>query len=118
MFSNATHWNGCFNYIDTSAGTNRINVSLPPNFTNKNTTAFAVFKNNYSVIRLAPDFGTRTFYAINAPNNCQITVVTLSLIDNVFYLGKADASISNANVISVKPQQKTAKDISAFLDGL
>lgn len=118
MFSNVTHWNGCLKYIDTSAGTNRINVSLPPNFTNKNTTVFAVFNNNYSVIRLTSDFGSRTFYATGVPNNSQITIVSISLIDNMFYLGKADANISNANVISVKPQPKSAKDISSFLDGL
>jgi hypothetical protein len=118
IVSNITHWNGCLNYMDTTAGTTRINVSLPPNYTNKNTITFAVFKNKYAVTRLSPDFLSRTFFATGIPLNSQLSIISISLIDNMLYFGISDVTVSNANVISVKPQLKSARDIIAILDGL
>jgi len=116
--SGVTHWNGCFSVLDTSAGTGRLDIILPPNFTNKNTLVFGLFSNSNAVIRLAPDFNARTFYATGIPVNAPITAISISLIDNIFYLGIPQPGNYSNNIIKLNPKAGAVKDIQTFLNGL
>jgi hypothetical protein len=118
-FSSVTHWSGGLKYIDTTNGTTKLNVSFTAlNFTNKNTVTFAVFKNNKTVLRLTPNPSNKTFFTNGIPVNTQLTIVTISLIDNQFYLGKQDVTITNNNLFSVAPDKKNISEIHTFLDNL
>jgi hypothetical protein len=116
--SSVTHWNGCLSVLDTMAGTGRLDVILPPNFTNKNTLVFGVFSNSTSVIRLVPDYSARTFFATGIPANALLSAISISLIDNVFYLGIPQPGNYNYNVIKLNPKASSVNEIQTFLNSL
>ncbi len=116
--SQATNWISCSNLIDTSNGTTRLNVTLPLNYTNKNTIIFAAYTDKNTVVRLTTDFSTRSFYSLNVPLNSSITLISISLIDNQFYLGSRTVTVTNANRFSVNPVKSSPAEIISLLDGL
>lgn len=95
-------------------------VILPQNFTNKNTFVFAVFLDKNIVLQLMPNYNSKAFTAKNLPIGSNIKLVSISLIDGQFYLGKQDIVVSNASQYSLKPSNLpiTKSDLSVFLDGL
>ena len=111
-------WFSSANLLDTTVTRTRLNVTLPLNYTNKNTMVFAVYKNKKTVIRLTADYASRSFFTQNIALNTSISLVSISLIDNVFYLGTKDVTVINANNFSVTPTVKSIADISIFLDNL
>lgn len=113
-----TNWIGCSNLIDTTPNTVRLNVTLPLNYTNKNSFVFAVYNDKNSVVRLTTDFATRSFYSMHVPVNSSITLVSISMIDNKFYVGKRSVTVTNANRISLAPMKASPSEIIALLDNL
>ncbi len=118
LYSSATHWVGAYQPIDSSNGTTRLNVVLPPNFTNKNTIVYAVFNNKNTVLKLKPDYASRVYFANGIPLNTATTIISISKIDNTFYWGSASTTATNANQIIVNPSQKSIADINTLLNGL
>ena len=119
LSTKVTGWISSGQFLDTlSTARTRTNILLSPNFTNKNTLVFVVFKNLRTVVRLAPDFTNRCFYTNNVPVGASVSIVTISYIDNNFYLGVKDAVINSANAVNVTPQKSTAPDILSILDNL
>ena len=90
------------------------------NFTNKNTAVFAVFNNFNTVLKLQPDYSSKTFAAKNLPLGSSITLVSISYIDNQFYLGKQSIVVSNVASYTIKPSIIPASiaEVNTFLDGL
>jgi len=118
LTSKSTNWLSSSNFIDTSYGTTRLNVTLPLNSTNKNTLVFAVFNDKKTVVRLTTDFATRSFYCMNVPVNSNITLLSISLIDNEFYLGTRSVIVKNADRFSLSPAKSSVGDIISVLDNL
>lgn len=118
MMSGSIGWLNCGLFIDTLPQTTRLNVTLPPNYTNKNTFVFATFNNKRTIVRLNADFNSRTFYALNVPVNSPITILSISLIDNQYYWASTNATVVNANRFSLLPAQTTTNAIIANLDNL
>ena len=111
-------WLNCSSYLDTSLHTTRLNILLPPNFTNNNTLVFAIGNKSNTVVKLVPEFSTRTFYCLNVPLNMSMTLISISLIDNQFYLGTNSTTISNANGIVINPSKSSAAAIIGYLNNL
>ena len=118
IYTRSANWISCSNLLDTSSGTTRLNVTLPLNFTNKNSFVFAVFNNNNTAIRLATDFSTRSFYSLHVPLNSSITLLSISFIDNQFYFGTRSVTVTNANRFSVTPAKSSISNIISVLDNL
>lgn len=95
-------------------------VILPQNFTNKTTFVFAVFADKNIVLQLLPSYSSKAFLAKSLPVGSNIKLVSISLIDGQFYLGKQDVVVSNASQYSLKPSTIpiSTSDLSVFLDGL
>lgn len=95
-------------------------IVMPQNFTNKTTFVFAIFNDKNVVMTLSPDFNTKTFVAKKIPVGANVKLVSISLIDNQFYLGSQDVIISNASQYSLKPSLTpiTLSNLNIFLDGL
>ena len=104
---------------NSNSNASKMSVLLPANFTNNNTVVYAVQNNNRDVARLIPDFPSRTFLLNNLPYNSGVNIVTLSKIDNQYYLG---ASIVNYNsqqtIFKVTPQKISLSDLISFLNSL
>ncbi len=95
-------------------------VVMPQNFTNKTTFVFAVFNDKNVVITFSPDYNTKTFIAKKIPVGANMKLISISLIDNQFYLGSQDINITNSNQYSLKPSLTpiTLSNLNIFLDGL
>ncbi len=112
-------WISIGRYIDSSAARTKLSVILPPNYTNKNTIAFAVLKDKRSVIVLKADFLSRTFASADVPVNTAMTIVSISKIGSSFYLGsRSITDASSAPAFSITPDKKTAKQLIDFLNTL
>ncbi|NCI45815.1 hypothetical protein GWC94_04085 [Sediminibacterium sp. WSJ-3] len=112
-------WTGAERYIDSTAPKTRIFALLPPNYTNKNTAAFAVFANQKTIVNLKAEYSSRTFAASNIPRGTKLKVITISRIGGDTYLGVKDVNDVGTNTnYFVTPEKKSIKDILAFLDGL
>ncbi|MDE3234713.1 MAG: hypothetical protein KGO81_02075 [Bacteroidota bacterium] len=113
-----TDWIGAMKAVDTTQGQTRLNVVLPLNYTNKNTMVFAVFNNTKTAIKLDPDLKSRTFYAANIPLNTPLTLISISLMDQTFYVGQQSTVLTNANPVNVTPQKTTLGNLNNVLDNL
>jgi hypothetical protein len=95
-------------------------VVLPQNFTNKTTFVFAVFADKNIVLQLSSDYSNKVFLGKNFPLGSYIKLISISLIDGQFYLGKQDIVVTNTSQYSLKPSTIpiSTNDLSFFLDGL
>jgi hypothetical protein len=118
MISAQTGWLNCGLIINGTQPGTRLNVTLPLNYTNKNTLVFAVFKDWGTVVRLTPDYNSRSFYSLDIPVNSNVTLLSLSLIDGNLYWSAQDAIIANANRFALSPGKQTAGYVSEFLENL
>ena len=117
--SGTTHWINSDFFIDTLTGTRtRLNVTLPLNNTNKNTMVFAVLKNKRTIVRLSADYQTRSFYSLNIPVNSVVTLLTISMIENNFYVDSRDVTVLNADRFALFPVKKSITEINTILDNL
>jgi hypothetical protein len=82
-----------------------------------NTQVFAVFRNENAVSRLSSSAAEHMWCTQQMPLNEPVTYVTISKIDNVYYLGKQTFSngISASPVTFITPLQSTLPEIVAYL---
>jgi len=116
--TNRIKWFGCANYIDSNSSKSKLNVILSPNFTNKNTTVFAVLKNSKTVVNLLSNSENRTFFTYNIPVNTEFTLVAVAKINDDYYLDSRFIKNANANPISLSPYKKSLAFIVEFIDKL
>ncbi len=95
-------------------------VVLPQNFTNKTTMVFAAFADYNVVLQLLPDYASKTYLMKDIPLGIGIKLISISYIDNQFYLGKQDITVSKSAQYSISPAITpiTVADLNSFLDGL
>ncbi|HEX8461543.1 MAG TPA: hypothetical protein VF623_08940 [Segetibacter sp.] len=111
-------WVNCDYFIDSTLPKTTFTAILPANFTNTNTSAFLVFKQQKIVVRLSANFATKTFSAPNIPINSQVTLVVLSKLGDELFKGSKDISISNNIVERITPVKSTQPEIVQMLDSL
>ncbi|GAB2838604.1 hypothetical protein [Ferruginibacter profundus] len=115
-------WINCDYFYDTAAITrSQVSASLPSNYTNANTTAFLVFKDFRSVLRMNADVPERRFISGKVPNGKAAVVVVISKQGNDYFLGKetistgVNASANNVQKVPVTPVKTSLADIRAYL---
>lgn len=104
-----------------ASGTTNANIILSAqNFTNKNTLVFAVLANYNTVLLLQDDASSKTYLAQNLPVGEEVKFVSLSYIDNQFYLGSKSFIIGNNISYSFAPASSPVSlaYLNSFLDGL
>lgn len=118
IFSGKFDWVSCERFIDTSMPRTRITTLLPANYTNTNTTTYAVFKHSKTIVQLLGDPESRTFFASGIPVNEKMLLVSISLRGTEFYLGTKEIVAFNNSVTSLIPELKTKIEVEAFFDSL
>ncbi len=104
---------------NTPINNNKINVYLPVNFTNKNTLVYVVHNNSKNIARLDADFPSRTFSHTNITSNQNVSLVTISKIDNQYYLGYKTVNYTTQQTIfKVDPQPVTIANVIDYLNTL
>lgn len=104
--------------IDTLLPKTIVTVIFNPNFTNKNTAVYAVYKNLNTVVRLTPNFTSRSFAAVNMLLNKNIYLISISKIGTTYYLGNSEVTITNGLSLKLNPELKSLNQIKSFLDSL
>lgn len=123
--TNHLRWLNADYFYDTTGITRTtLTATLDPQFTNANTTAYAVFKDFRSVVALTGDIGARKFISGLLPVGKDITIVVISKQGNDYFMDhKLVTTISPSNTpgnqtVLVKPVITTLTDIKAFLGTL
>lgn len=116
--TNRIRWFGAANYADSNVAKTKINVILPPNYTNKNTIVFAVLKNTKTVISLLSNLENKTFFTLNIPVNAEFTLVAVSRINGDYYFDNRVIKTASANPIGLTPYKKTLPSILEIIDKL
>lgn len=110
--TNRLRWIAIARPITNIGSLGKLNVILPPNFTNKNTLVFATMDDYNTTIELRPELSSRSFSAVNMPLQKKIHIVTISLIGTQFYYSEIDIrALNNTPVVSLKPQKKSLVSI-------
>ncbi|MFC4230468.1 hypothetical protein ACFOW1_01100 [Parasediminibacterium paludis] len=111
-------WFGAANYADSSVPKTKLNIILPPNFTNKNTVVYAVLKNTQTIISLLSNPDNRTFFTLNIPVNTEFTLVAVSKINDDYYFDSRIIKNASANPIGLLPYKKPLPDILEIINKL
>ncbi len=96
----------------------KLSVLLPANFTNANTAVYAVFKGSKTVLRLKADPGSKSFAFANIPKGTAVSIIAIAKIGSTLYWAQDDELIVLPQIVKLKPEQKTAAQISSLLDAL
>jgi hypothetical protein len=95
-----------------------MDVILPPNFTNNNTSVYAVLKNEKTIVHLNGNPASKTFFAINIPTNKTLFLVSLTKIGEDLYLGTKEITPTQNSIQQLRPEKKTKAQIVQFLEQL
>jgi hypothetical protein len=118
LTSKGFNWVNCDYFIDPSLAKTRIDAILPANFTNTNTTVFAVFKEQKIVVQLNGEIATRSFFAPNIPTGKKITLISLSKIGDDLYSASKDVTVESNMRVTLNPEKRTKAQIDQLLDAL
>lgn len=118
LFSGNINWINTQKFIDSTLPKTHITATLPANFTNSNTSIFAVIKDRKIVVKLNGDYASRSFFAPNIPIGSSVILVSLSLIGNQYFLGFKEMTASPNAISIISPSARTKTEINTFLDGL
>lgn len=118
FFIDNFQWVNCDYFYSSTQPKTKITVSTPPNFTNTNTVVYAVFTNENIVAYLYDDAAKRHFYMTNAVIGKPVMLVSLSMINNQYYLGTKLVTIGPNMNVDITPELKTKQQIDSFLESL
>ena len=116
--TNNIGWFGGAVFIDSTLPKTRINVFLPITFTNKNTTVFAVFDAQKTVLKLNPNPQGKSFSVANVPINSKVTIVSISKSNGDSYLGTSSITAISTDPVKIVPIKKSMQEINQYLNGL
>ena len=88
--------------LSTSTGLVNLSAYVPDLFSNANTQAFIIFKDQRTVVKLSGEPGSRKFIAPNIPLNKAAIIITISKVASDYFLGTQEI-ITSDKPIEVKP---------------
>jgi len=97
-------------------------VELPEElYSPQNTVVFMVLKNEYSVVAFSPDADTKRWcepYGM-VPKGWEVFIITISSLgDDVYHFGIVEATITENDVFTIIPEEKTFEEIKTILESL
>lgn len=120
--TNHLRWINLDYFYDTSGiARSAVAVKLPSNYTNTNTTAFLVFKDIRSVLRMNADITERRFVTGKIPQGKAAWVVVMSKQGNDYFFSKEsittglNTTINGTQTISLTPVKSSLTDIKTWL---
>ena len=107
------------NVVPSSSNPNpRLTTIFSPNFTNKNTTVFAYYKRQKTVVKLDFDYASRSFKTDLLPAGADIKIVSISKIGINYYLSEKEVSnlTTAVSIIKLEPEKISLGKLQAYLD--
>jgi hypothetical protein len=111
-------WVNCNSFIDSTQPRSPAHILLAANFTNANTSVYAVFKEQKVVVQLSPELASRSFLAQTLPLNKNIIFISLSKIGDDLYLGIKETAVTSGLALTLKPEKKTKQQVIQYLETL
>jgi hypothetical protein len=113
-----TGWSSCGVPYEAAAAKTKVYMTMPIKFTNVNTKAFIVLNNSMSVIKMKEDVDGKFFYLDELPVGSSFKIVSISIINGVYYLGIGEAVISPNLIIQLRPVESSPAGVNSFLNSL
>ncbi|MFN4007561.1 MAG: hypothetical protein ACK4HE_08640 [Chitinophagaceae bacterium] len=104
--------------IDTTQQHSRVNLILPPNYTNANTAAYVIYQQQKVVLRMLPDVTNKLFYVNAVPNNTPIYVLVISMRGNQLYMTGTQTLANPTQIHRLTPQPVSRQQVEQLLDNL
>ena len=79
---------------------------------------YAVFDNYKTVIRLKANPLGKSYGIAGIPVNAKVTIVSISKIKGIYYLGNSAVTVSDSKPFTVIPNQIYKQFLNDFLKGL
>ncbi len=118
LISKRLNWISCNYFIDVTQSKNSTTVVLPPNFTNKNSMVFAVFRDQKTVLQLEGHSSSKAFDVENISADKKILLVSISKIGQDLFVGSKEATVDKNVRVNITPEKKTKAEVDQFLDAL
>ena len=97
----------------------RLTTIFSPSFTNKNTTVFAYYKKQKTVVKFEFDFSSRSFRTDLLTEGAEIKIISISKVGSSYFLGEKEVSNLNpASIIKMEPEKISLATLQAYLDVL
>jgi hypothetical protein len=115
-YSNKMGWANVNTLVQSSSNTVAIQVILPTNFTNANTTAYLVYNSFNAVMPMEGKRSLKKFVSSNIPTGQTVKLIVLSKQGNDYYIGSENYTITgNANGILSVYINPTLSNLSGVL---
>jgi hypothetical protein len=122
IFTDRFGWINCDKFNNETNLTDKIVVTLPDSFSNRNTGVFLVFKDILSVVKLSGDPQTRQFMIPNSykgvPVGKQVVVVAYGVVKERTYFATQDLTIAQTNTLKMTLLPLSFEEAKKKIQGL
>lgn len=115
VLTNTLYWISCGYFTDSSALKTSVGISMPLAFTNTNTAVFIVYKNTNGVMQFDADVLNKIWIKNRVPINKDVLFVSISKINNDYWLGTAMATTTINFNTALKPTIIKLPDLINYL---
>ena len=98
--------------------TTSITASLPKLFTNANTKLYVLLNDRKGMLEMGQDKNQKSFFANNIPTNSSGVVVSISSINNSYYLGTQEVELKHKLHIKLNPNILSLAELDAYMNNL
>jgi hypothetical protein len=98
--------------------TTKVTAMLPNIFTNANSKIYLLLNDRNGLSEMEQNKNARTFFADDIPVGSSITVISVSSVNNSYYLGSADLKVKNNDHVKVNPKLVSLAELNAYMNSL
>jgi len=95
-----------------------ITATLPNIFTNANSKIYVLLNDRNGLLEMGQDKNSKSFFADNIPLGSSVKVISVSSVNNNFYLGTEDLEVKNKDHVKLKPKLVSYPELSAYMNSL
>ncbi len=95
-----------------------IKGTLPKIFTNANTKMYLLLNDRNGLIEMNQDKNEKSFSAGNIPQRITVKIISVSSINNTYYLGTEDFETKNNEHIKINPKVVSLSELNSFMNSL
>ncbi len=98
--------------------TTSITASLPKIFTNANSKVYVLLDDRKGLMEMGQDKNQKAFYANKIPVSSRGTIVSISSVNNTYYLASEDVELKHKLHIKLTPRVVSLTELNSFISSL
>jgi hypothetical protein len=95
-----------------------VTATLPNIFTNANSKMYALLNDRNGIVEMGQNKNSKSFFADNIPLGSSVKVISVSSVDNNYYLGFEDLKVKNKDHAKLKPKLVSYPELIAYMNSL